>query len=89
MQVWKELLWIPYGTTRTYGEIARRIGNPGAARAVGMACHQNPVGIIVPCHRVIGTNGGLTGYAGGLETKKKLLELEHRYRSMTRGVCAV
>jgi len=77
--VWKELLRIPYGKTRTYGEIAQRIGKPKAARAVGMACHRNPVGILVPCHRVIGANGELTGYAGGLKTKQTLLELEQRH----------
>lgn len=74
--VWRELLKIPYGKTRTYGEIAARLGNPGAARAVGMANHDNRIAIIVPCHRVIGANGSLTGYAGGLHLKQGLLELE-------------
>lgn len=76
MRVWKELMKIPYGETRSYKQIAEAVGNPRACRAVGMANNRNPVGIIVPCHRVIGKNGGLTGYAGGLEAKRKLLELE-------------
>ena len=76
LAVWNELLKIPYGETRSYGEIARRIGKPGAARAVGMANHENPVAIVIPCHRVVGADGTLTGYAGGLDIKKKLLELE-------------
>jgi len=75
-KIWKELNRIPYGETRTYGEIAKAAGNPKASRAVGMACNRNPVGIIIPCHRVIGSDGKLTGYAGGLETKEKLLKLE-------------
>ena len=74
--VWQALRDIPYGETRTYGEVAAAIGRKGAARAVGMANHVNPLPIIVPCHRVIGANGKLTGYAGGLEIKRKLLELE-------------
>ena len=73
---WRELLKIPYGETRSYADIARAIGNPGAVRAVGLANGQNPIAIIVPCHRVIGSDGSLTGYGGGLETKRKLLELE-------------
>lgn len=76
MKVWKELMKIPYGETRSYKQIAEAVGNPLAYRAVGMANNRNPVGIIVPCHRVIGMNGGLTGYAGGMEIKRKLLELE-------------
>jgi len=75
-RVWDALSEIPYGKTRSYGEIARRIGRPGAARAVGLASGRNPIPIIVPCHRVIGANGTLTGYAGGLETKRALLDLE-------------
>ena len=71
-----ELLKIPYGETRSYADIARAIGNPAAVRAVGLANGQNPIAIIVPCHRVIGSDGSLTGYGGGLETKRKLLELE-------------
>jgi methylated-DNA-[protein]-cysteine S-methyltransferase len=74
--VWAALLTIPYGETRSYGEIAAQIGSPGAFRAVGLANGHNPVGIIVPCHRVIGSNGSLTGYGGGLDRKRALLELE-------------
>lgn len=77
--VWKELQEIPYGETRTYGEIAKSIGKPTAARAVGMANHHNPIMIVIPCHRVIGANGELIGYAGGLDTKKRLLNLEERH----------
>ncbi len=73
---WQELLKIPYGETRSYAAIARAIGNPSAVRAVGLANGQNHIAIIVPCHRVIGSDGSLTGYGGGLETKRKLLELE-------------
>ena len=76
LAVWDALLGIPYGETASYGEIAKRIGAPSAARAVGMANGRNPVGVIVPCHRVIGANGSLTGYAGGLARKRFLLELE-------------
>lgn len=75
-RVWAALLTIPYGETRSYGQIALQIGSPGASRAVGLANGHNPVGIIVPCHRVIGANGSLTGYGGGLERKKHLLEME-------------
>lgn len=75
-RVWQELCKIPYGETRTYGDIAAAIGNPRAARAVGMANHKNPIIIAVPCHRVIGANGKLVGYAGGLEMKRELLRLE-------------
>ena len=74
--VWQALLDIPYGETRSYGEIARAIGKPRAARAVGMANHENPVSIIVPCHRVIGHDGRLVGYGGGLDVKTALLKLE-------------
>jgi methylated-DNA-[protein]-cysteine S-methyltransferase len=77
-RVWEALLTIPYGETRSYGEIALQIGSPGASRAVGLANGHNPIGIIVPCHRVIGANGSLTGYGGGLHRKKSLLELEGR-----------
>ncbi len=76
-RVWRALARIPYGRTLAYGALARRIGRPGAARAVGMANHHNPLPIIVPCHRVIGADGGLTGYGGGLERKRWLLALEH------------
>lgn len=75
-RVWNALLTIPYGETRSYGEIAVQVGSPGASRAVGLANGHNPVGIIVPCHRVIGANGSLTGYGGGLDRKKLLLDLE-------------
>ena len=75
-RVWEALLTIPYGETRSYGEIAAQIGSPGAFRAVGLANGHNPIGIIVPCHRVIGSNGSLTGYGGGLDRKRALLELE-------------
>ena len=75
-RVWRALLQIPYGTTRTYGEIATAIGNPRASRAVGMACNKNPLLLIVPCHRVVGANGNLTGFAYGTDAKRWLLELE-------------
>jgi methylated-DNA-[protein]-cysteine S-methyltransferase len=75
-RVWSELTAIPYGTTISYGELAHRIGQPTAARAVGLANGRNPIAVIVPCHRVIGANGTLTGYGGGLERKRLLLELE-------------
>ena len=80
-RVWEALLAIPYGETRSYGEIARLIEAPGAFRAVGLANGHNPIGIIVPCHRVIGANGSLTGYAGGMERKKTLLGLERSHAS--------
>lgn len=79
IKTWTALQTISYGETRSYGEIARQIGNPKASRAVGMANHNNPVSIVIPCHRVIGANGSLTGYGGGLPTKKQLLELESHY----------
>ncbi|CDP88693.1 MULTISPECIES: methylated-DNA--[protein]-cysteine S-methyltransferase [Mycolicibacterium] len=75
-RVWQALQAIPYGETCSYGEIARQIGSPSAFRAVGLANGHNPIGIIVPCHRVIGANGSLTGYGGGLDRKRALLELE-------------
>ena len=74
--VWEELLRIPYGSVVTYGEVAARMGMPGACRTVGMACNRNPLLIVVPCHRVVGAGGKLTGYAAGVERKKFLLELE-------------
>jgi methylated-DNA-[protein]-cysteine S-methyltransferase len=80
-QVWNALLTIPYGETRSYGEIAEWIGAPGAARAVGLANGHNPIAIIVPCHRVIGANGSLTGYGGGLDRKRTLLGLERHKTS--------
>ena len=75
-QVWNALLKIPYGETRSYKDIAEMINNPKAMRAVGMACNRNSVWIAVPCHRVIGSNGSLTGYEGGLDMKRRLLERE-------------
>lgn len=75
-RVWEALRSIPYGETRTYGEIALQIGSPTAFRAVGLANGHNPIAVIVPCHRVIGANGSLTGFGGGLERKRTLLELE-------------
>ncbi len=74
--VWDALRRIPYGQTRTYRQIAEAIGRPAACRAVGMANHRNPIAIVIPCHRVVGADGSLTGYAGGLEVKARLLELE-------------
>jgi methylated-DNA-[protein]-cysteine S-methyltransferase len=77
IRVWNELLKIPHGSVTTYGEIAARIGKPGAARAVGMACNRNPLLIVVPCHRVVGQDGSLTGYVAGTDKKRMLLELEN------------
>ncbi len=74
--VWRALLGIPFGETRSYGQLARQLGNPRATRAVGAANGRNPISIVVPCHRVIGSSGKLTGFAGGLGTKAQLLELE-------------
>lgn len=75
-KVWDALRRIPYGETRTYGQIADEIGCPGGARAVGMACNRNPIMLIVPCHRVVGSNGKLVGFAGGLDMKEALIKLE-------------
>jgi methylated-DNA-[protein]-cysteine S-methyltransferase len=75
-RVWDQLRRIPYGETRSYGDLAAALGSPGASRAVGLANGRNPVGIIVPCHRVIGASGSLTGYGGGLDRKRRLLEFE-------------
>lgn len=77
-RVWAELVRIPYGATISYAELARRIGDPAAARAVGLANGANPAPILIPCHRVIGSSGKLTGYGGGLEIKERLLALERR-----------
>ncbi|RQX04788.1 methylated-DNA--[protein]-cysteine S-methyltransferase [Micromonospora arida] len=74
--VWREMTRIPYGETLTYGEVARLVGDPGAARAVGVACNRNPVPVIVPCHRIVGAGGKLVGFGGGLPRKVTLLELE-------------
>ncbi|MEU7022604.1 methylated-DNA--[protein]-cysteine S-methyltransferase [Streptomyces sp. NPDC046203] len=76
LRVWEQLRLIPYGETRTYGELAEALGNPAASRAVGLANGKNPVGIVVPCHRVIGAGGSLTGYGGGLDRKRRLLAFE-------------
>lgn len=84
LRVWRALCTIPYGETRTYGELAAAIGAPKAARAVGMANHHNPIMIAVPCHRVIGANGGLVGYGGGLEMKEALLRLEREIGWMSK-----
>ncbi|GAA3851133.1 methylated-DNA--[protein]-cysteine S-methyltransferase [Streptomyces coacervatus] len=74
--VWDQLRKIPYGETRSYGDLADAMGNPSASRAVGLANGRNPIGIIVPCHRVVGANGSLTGYGGGLDRKQRLLDFE-------------
>ena len=76
LAVYSELLKIPYGKTRTYKQIAENIGKPKASRAVGNACNKNPFPFIIPCHRVVGSNGSLTGYAYGIDLKRKLLEFE-------------
>lgn len=78
-KVWEALCTIPYGQTRSYADIAAQIGAPKACRAVGMANNRDPIAILVPCHRVVGKNGSLTGYAGGLEIKKRLLDLEKQH----------
>lgn len=87
-KVWSALLTIPFGKTRSYGEIARQVGNPNGSRAVGAANGRNPLSIIVPCHRAIGANGSLTGFAGGLETKRFLLALEYDGRDDLRDAKA-
>jgi methylated-DNA-[protein]-cysteine S-methyltransferase len=76
VRVWKEIARVPYGKTISYGELAKRAGAPGQARAAGAATGRNPVGVVIPCHRIVGSDGSLTGYAGGLERKRGLLELE-------------
>ncbi|KAB1073973.1 methylated-DNA--[protein]-cysteine S-methyltransferase [Methylobacterium planeticum] len=83
--VWAALLTIPFGETRSYGDIARQIGRPGASRAVGAANGRNPISIIAPCHRVIGAAGALTGFAGGLHVKERLLGLERAGAGASRG----
>jgi methylated-DNA-[protein]-cysteine S-methyltransferase len=82
LRVWEVLRAIPYGETRSYREIAQITGNQKASRAVGLANNRNPIPIFVPCHRVIGTNGKLTGYRGGLQTKERLLELEKQHAAL-------
>lgn len=84
-QVWQALLSIPFGETRTYTDIAVQIGRPAAVRAVGAANGRNPISIIAPCHRVIGSNGKLTGFAGGLEAKAHLLALEKQWHALSRN----
>lgn len=84
-KVWRALMDIPYGETRTYGEIAAAIGNPKASRAVGGANHKNPLMIFVPCHRVIGADGSLVGFGGGMDVKRYLLELERSF-AKTQGI---
>ena len=79
-KVWKALEEIPYGETRSYGEIAQAVGSPRAARAVGLANNKNPIPIMIPCHRVIGADGAMTGYAGGVENKQFLLKLEKKHK---------
>lgn len=83
-QVWGALMEIPYGQTRSYGALAAALGRPGAARAVGQANRRNPIPLLIPCHRVVGSDGSLTGYAGGLNVKKRLLDLE---QGKERKVC--
>ncbi|GAA1787975.1 methylated-DNA--[protein]-cysteine S-methyltransferase [Actinomadura chokoriensis] len=80
-RVWAALQEIPYGETTTYGELAAELGNPSASRAVGLANGRNPVGVIVPCHRVVGSTGSLTGYGGGLDRKRYLLDFERKTRT--------
>jgi methylated-DNA-[protein]-cysteine S-methyltransferase len=75
-QVWRQLCAVPYGQTATYRDIAAAVGNPKACRAVGLANHRNPIPIFIPCHRIVGRNGALTGYRGGLDMKRALLDLE-------------
>jgi len=86
--VWKALVEIPYGETRSYSEIAQRVGKPAAMRAVGAANGRNPIGIIVPCHRVIGSSGKLVGYGGGLPMKRMLLDLEAEHAERLRATAA-
>ena len=78
--VWRALREIPHGTTVSYGKLAKQIGRPNAVRAVGLANGSNPIGVVVPCHRVIGSNGSLTGYGGGIERKRWLLDHENKHQ---------
>jgi methylated-DNA-[protein]-cysteine S-methyltransferase len=87
-RVWRSLMEVPFGITISYGELARRIARPAAARAVGAALGANPVGIIIPCHRVVGADGSLTGFGGGLEMKKFLLDFESRRRPFNKSAAA-
>ena len=84
-RVWREIARIPYGQTISYSELARQAGNPRATRATGMNTGRNPIGIVIPCHRVIGKDGSITGYAGGLEWKQRLLNLEKRAAGVSRN----
>jgi len=86
LRVWREIARVPYATTATYGEIAAAVGEPGAARAVGRASGGNPLPIVIPCHRVVGSGGSLTGYGGGVERKRSLLELEQRWAGVQPGL---
>jgi methylated-DNA-[protein]-cysteine S-methyltransferase len=81
-EVWDALLGIPFGETKSYGDLAKQLGNPGAGRAVGAANGRNPISIVVPCHRVIGSSGKLTGFAGGLDVKARLLEMEREAKAL-------
>ena len=81
-QAWRQLAEVPYGETRTYGEQAEAIGRPGAFRAVGAANGRNPIPVILPCHRIVGSDGSLTGFAGGLDTKRRLLNLEQAQQGL-------
>ena len=83
LEVWRALLDIPYGETRSYRQIAEAVGRPAACRAVGGANHRNPLSLVIPCHRVIGADGGLVGYGGGLDRKRSLLLLERRNREVS------
>lgn len=83
IKVWKMLLGVPYGTTRTYGQLAQQLGDSKAVRAVGGALNKNPIAIIAPCHRIVGTSGKLIGFAGGIRNKSILLDLEQQYRTPT------
>lgn len=78
IKIWNQLAKIPWGETRTYGQVAKSAGNPKASRAVGGACNKNPIPIVIPCHRVVGSDGSLVGFGGGLDMKKKLLEMEDK-----------
>ena len=78
LAVWQQLTRIPYGETRSYGQVARAVGEPGGAQAVGLACGRNPIAVVVPCHRVVGADGTLVGFGGGLPRKRFLLDLEQR-----------
>lgn len=88
-KVWKVLREIPYGETRSYREVAAAVGSPGAAKAVGGACRSNPIPILIPCHRVVGANGCLIGFSGGLDLKENLLKLEQRKEAIPCKSCSI